>query len=72
MVQLADAVPEYLYECIKLPKEKVVPVLYRHYKRTEQKEGKLLIAKALAWFGERGVNDPIIEELKMILKSTSA
>lgn len=68
VAQLANAVPEYLYECIKLPKEKAVPVLYRHHKKTENKEGKLLIAKALAWFGEKGVNDPIIEELKVMFE----
>ncbi len=71
VAQLSKGVPEYLYECIKLPKEKAVPVLYQHYKKAEHKEGELLIAKALAWFGERGVNDPIIEELEQMFKEES-
>jgi flavin-dependent dehydrogenase len=68
--KLAAGAREYLYECVKLPKEKAEPLLLDHFNRpnlTEAKfsdEGRLLTAKALAWFGNPIGNDLIEKELK--------
>ncbi|HLT08184.1 MAG TPA: FAD-dependent oxidoreductase [Cyclobacteriaceae bacterium] len=68
--KLAAGAREYLYECAKLPKEKAEPLLLNHFNRpnlTEAKfsdEGRLLTAKALAWFCNPIGNDLIEEELK--------
>ncbi len=66
--ELSLAKPEYLYECIKLPKEKAVPVLYRYFGTTQDPEAKLLLAKALAWFGENDGNNLIVGELKRLFE----
>ncbi len=50
--QLAMGKEEYLYKCSILPKEKALPVLKTYFRKADQKENKLLLAKALAWFGE--------------------
>ncbi len=62
--QLAKGAPEYLYECVRLPKENVLPILFEYYNSTENHDNKLLIAKALAWFGQKEGNDLIEQELK--------
>lgn len=49
---LATGKQEFLFECCKLPKEKVLPLLKESFARTSHPEGKLLTAKALAWFGD--------------------
>ena len=59
---------EFLYESIKLPKEDAIPVLYRYFNSTSNKEAKLLLAKALAWFGESEGNELIIEDLKYLFQ----
>ena len=70
ITQLASGEREYLYECSRLPKEKTVPVLLEYYYKPVQKEekllgeGKLLLAKALAWFGNPIGIDLIEDELK--------
>ena len=61
---LSGGAPEYLYEVVRLPKEKALPVLNRYYGSVENPEGKLLLAKALAWFGSSEGNHLIIQELQ--------
>ncbi|ODS82508.1 MAG: hypothetical protein ABS46_08770, partial [Cytophagaceae bacterium SCN 52-12] len=53
---------EYLYEVIKLPKQKAVPVLKTAF-TSAAGDGKLLIAKSLAWFGESLGSDLVAAEL---------
>jgi hypothetical protein len=62
--QLAKGAPEYLYECVRLPEQKVLPVLLEHFNSTDNQDNKLLLAKALAWFGQKEGNDLIERELK--------
>ncbi|MPR35954.1 FAD-dependent oxidoreductase [Salmonirosea aquatica] len=63
---LAQGAPEYLYECSRIPKEKALPVLSEVFEKTSPAAGKLLLAKALAWFGDaRGV-DLIERELQLL------
>jgi hypothetical protein len=50
--QLSLGKEEFLFACSLLPKEKTIPVLKAHFSRADQNENKLLLAKALAWFGE--------------------
>ncbi|MFW5944984.1 MAG: FAD-dependent oxidoreductase [Bacteroidota bacterium] len=62
--ELANGAPEYLYECARLPKKEVLPLLIKYYNSTDNKKGKLLLAKALAWFGQKEGTDLIETELK--------
>ena len=59
---LSEGRRDYLYECCKLTKEKALPVLL-DFHHTAQGEGKLLISKALAWFGDQSGCRMIEEEL---------
>lgn len=62
--ELAKGKKEYLYECSRLPAEKAVPVLISRFNDSSvSKEGRLLIAKSLSWFGEKIGNDLIENEL---------
>lgn len=61
--KLAEGKSEYLYYCCLLPKSRVVKLLIQEYKRTESEPGKLLLAKALAWFGELLGNKLVENEL---------
>src|SRR5690606_21333918 len=61
---LASGKREYLFEVSRLPKEKALPVLTDIYKGRGEGDGKLLVAKALAWFGSPEGNDLIESELK--------
>lgn len=60
---LALGKKEYLYDCCRLPKDKVLIVLKTEFDRSENFDGKLLIAKALAWFGDSSGNELIEKEL---------
>jgi ribulose 1,5-bisphosphate synthetase/thiazole synthase len=60
---LAEGKQEFLYECIRLPKEKALPVLKETYQKQESVEGKLLLAKAIAWFGDSEGSELIEAEL---------
>ncbi|TDE18275.1 FAD-dependent oxidoreductase [Dyadobacter psychrotolerans] len=64
ITELAKGAPEYLYECSRLPKEKALPLLTAQFKTAPTPQGKLLVAKALAWFGSTEGNDLIETELK--------
>lgn len=61
---LAAGKREYLYEVSKLDKAKAVPVLIDYCREPVETKGKLLVAKALAWFGNANGNDLIESELK--------
>ena len=62
--KLASGKREYLYECSRLPSEKAVPVLLSFINNNStNEEGMLLIAKALAWFGQQTGNNLIEKEL---------
>jgi ribulose 1,5-bisphosphate synthetase/thiazole synthase len=64
IAELAKGEREYLYECSRLPKEKALPLLSESFKTAATPQGKLLVAKALAWFGSTEGNDLIESELK--------
>ena len=68
VANLALGKQEYLYECIKLPKEKALGPLINTYHKTDQAEGKLLLAKAIAWFGGSEGNELINAELKTLFE----
>lgn len=64
---------EYLYEVVRVPKDKAVPGLKSAFKDGGLSEdGRLLVAKALAWFGESEGNDLIEEELKVMFEEEMA
>jgi ribulose 1,5-bisphosphate synthetase/thiazole synthase len=62
--QLALGAPEYLYECSRISKSKIVPLLKEKFQTVDTKDGKLLLAKALAWFGEDDGVALIVKELE--------
>ncbi|AEL27501.1 FAD-dependent oxidoreductase [Cyclobacterium marinum] len=64
IAELSEGKREFLYECSRLPKEKAIPVLKTYYGKSEDEKAKLLLAKALAWFGESDGNVLIEEELQ--------
>lgn len=78
IMHLANGEREYLFECSKLPKEKALPVLLEYFNNTVNTEvefageGKLLTAKALAWFGNSAGNDLIVDELQKIFAQEQA
>lgn len=61
---LALGKPEYLFEVVRLPKEKALPVLAEHYNESASPAGRILLAKAMAWFGNPEGNDVIEGELE--------
>jgi len=65
---LAKGEREYLFECIRIPGELILPDLKEHFNSSENEEGRLLLAKALAWFGEKEGNDLIVNELNQLFK----
>ncbi len=68
---LSSGKREYLYEVIKLPRRQAVPVL-KDALGSAPKEGKLLIAKSLAWFGESQGNELVAEELEKLYSEETA
>lgn len=65
---LALGKPEYLYDCCRLPKGKALPLLTEVFAKANEKNGKVLIAKTMAWFGEPMGNALIAEELEDLFK----
>ncbi len=63
---------EYLYECARLPHAKAVPVLKEAFAKEQGIPGKLLLAKALAWFGDPVGNDLIEKELVQMFSEEQA
>ncbi len=64
--QLEGGAPEYLYECSRIEKSRIVPLLKERFSAADTPEGKLLLGKMLAWFGDGAGNDLIEEELKQL------
>lgn len=63
---------EYLYECVRLPKESALPILQNNFKKEGGNRGaKLLHAKALAWFGDKMGADIIKEDLEALFLEES-
>jgi len=60
---LSQGKREFLYECVKLPKERALPLLKEAFNTTIGEPAKLLIAQALAWFGDQTGNDRILADL---------
>ncbi|MCC5928755.1 MAG: FAD-dependent oxidoreductase [Cyclobacteriaceae bacterium] len=63
---LADGKNEYLYECIKIHGELILPHLIKAFHITELIHGKLLLAKAIAWFSSNTGSELINDELKSL------
>tara|TARA_R110002050_G_scaffold211780_2_gene347850 strand:+ start:7200 stop:10385 length:3186 start_codon:yes stop_codon:yes gene_type:complete len=63
---LSQGKNEYLYECCRLPKDLTVPVLVEKFESTSNESGKILVAKALAWFGKSLGNRLIVDELSVL------
>lgn len=61
---LAAGKSEYLFEVSRLTKDKALPVLIDHCNEPNEGSGKLLVSKALAWFGNPDGNDLIESELR--------
>jgi hypothetical protein len=60
---LESGAPEYLYECSRVEKSLILPLIQERFEKTDRKDGKLLLAKMLAWFGNPGGNALIGAEL---------
>ncbi len=71
IAELSSGKREYLYEVIKLSRQKAVPKL-KAALGSAPAEGRLLIAKSLAWFGESLGNELIAEELEKLYKEETA
>ena len=63
--ELASGKREYLYEVVKLSGQRTVPELKKMFDQANG-EGKLLVAKGLAWFGETLGNDLIAAETERL------
>lgn len=68
--ELSAGKREYLYEVIKLPSRAAVPALKAAFPSSPE-EGKLLIAKSLAWFGESTGSELIAAELESLFREES-
>ncbi len=73
ITNLAQGKEEYLYEVVRLPKERAIPILKTAYRdRSISAHGRLLLSKALAWFGEKEGNELIEAELKTLFAEEQA
>ncbi|WP_138475764.1 FAD-dependent oxidoreductase [Dyadobacter bucti] len=61
--QLESGAPEYLYECSRVERSLILPLISERFEKTDRQDGKLLLAKMLAWFGDGGGNALIGAEL---------
>lgn len=66
--QLAKGERDYLFPCIRIPGKMILPVLHEHFNKSEYEDGKLLIAKAMSWFGEKEGNNLIENELNQLFQ----
>ena len=69
--QLALGAPEFLYECSRIPKSRALPLLKEKFESASTKEGRLLLAKALAWFGDDSGVSLIVKELETLFDQES-
>src|SRR5690606_12815575 len=73
ITNLAQGKEEYLYEVVRLPKERAIPILKTAYRdRSISAHGRLLLSKALAWFCEKEGNELIEAELKTLFAEEQA
>lgn len=68
VAELEGGAQEYLYECSRIQKDKILPLLKERFSKTSSADGKLLLAKMLAWFGDAGGNTLIGNELKALFE----
>jgi len=61
--QLESGAAEYLYECSRIEKSLILPLIKERFEKTDSPNGKLLLGKMLAWFGDAGGNALIGAEL---------
>jgi ribulose 1,5-bisphosphate synthetase/thiazole synthase len=61
--QLESGASEYLYECSRVEKSLILPLIKERFEKTDRPDGKLLLAKMLAWFGDASGNALIGAEL---------
>ncbi|GAA4431652.1 hypothetical protein GCM10023091_02690 [Ravibacter arvi] len=71
ITELSAGKREYLYEVIKLPRPQAVSAL-KAALGSASSEGRVLIAKSLAWFGESQGNELIAEELENLFREETA
>ncbi len=64
---LEKGLQQFLPACCNLPKDLVLPLLKEHFE-TAEGEGKLLLAKALAWFGDPSGADLIEKDLAELFR----
>jgi ribulose 1,5-bisphosphate synthetase/thiazole synthase len=69
---LAQGKREFLYACCKLPKQAALPLLRERFQHLSKGEGKLLTAKALAWFGDASGEELIQDELAQLFAEEQA
>jgi hypothetical protein len=66
--EMAKGKQELLYDCCRLPKDLALPLLKEKFEDVPGGDGKLLVAKNLAWFGESLGNHLIVDELSELFK----
>lgn len=66
--ELESGAAEYLYECSRVEKSLILPLIKARFEKTDRQEGKLLLAKMLAWFGDGGGNTLIGSELVQLFE----
>lgn len=66
--ELESGASEYLYECSRVEKSLILPLIKERYNQTDRREGKLLLAKMLAWFGDGSGNALIGGELAQLFE----
>ncbi|REA64402.1 hypothetical protein DSL64_02290 [Dyadobacter luteus] len=66
--ELESGAEEYMYECSRIDKSIILPVLKDCFEQTTNTEGKLYTAKMLAWFGDPSGNSLIGAELNTMFQ----
>lgn len=66
--RLARGDEESLFPCCRIPRELALPVLKENFRENRNESGRLLVAKALAWFGEALGNELISAELDTLFQ----
>lgn len=72
ITSLGEGKEEFLYECVKLPKDKCRSQLKSSFQSCSNSKAKLLLAKALAWFGEDDGCGMILNELTDLFRDEQA
>lgn len=69
---LVEGKQEYLYECIRLPAELALPALKDAFHKHGEGARGLLLAKAMAWFGDAAGSELIEKELQELFAEEQA